>query len=81
MWNGTIKYFNFNRGFGFIKAEYGEDIFVHISNVDIEEGQYPQKGQKVSFDLAAVPKGQQAVNVQLIREDRNNGSEENEAAF
>lgn len=66
MWNGKIKYFNFNRGFGFITAEYGEDIFVHISNVKIDEGQYPQIGQEVCFDIAAVPKGQQAVNVQLI---------------
>lgn len=67
MQNGTIKFFNEIRGFGFITGEDGEDYFVHISNIDIEPEQYPQKGQKVRFDVKCTAKNRpEAVSVQLV---------------
>ncbi|MGB5171767.1 cold-shock protein [Eudoraea chungangensis] len=63
MSNGTVKFFNNTKGFGFITPEDGDkDVFVHVSGLtqDIAEG------DKVSYDLEESPKGLNAVNVEVI---------------
>jgi cold shock protein len=62
MKNGTVKFFNEEKGFGFIREESGEEIFVHSSglNSDIREN------DKVSFDVERGKKGLNAVNVTLV---------------
>ena len=64
METGTVKFFNNDRGFGFITPSSGEkDVFVHFSNV-VGEGQRSlQDGQHVEFDVAQGPKGLEAHNV------------------
>jgi len=63
---GTVKFFNAEKGFGFISREGGEDVFVHYSN--IEGGGYRSldEGQRVEFDVAPGRKGQEAQNVRVI---------------
>ena len=63
MSNGTVKFFNDSKGFGFITQDNGEkDVFVHVNGLidDINEG------DKVSFDIQESPKGLNAVNVKVI---------------
>lgn len=63
MSNGTVKFFNNAKGFGFITPEEGEkDLFVHI-NSTVDE---ISEGDKVSFDVEESPKGLNAVNVKVI---------------
>ncbi|OIQ37205.1 MAG: cold-shock protein [Bacteroidetes bacterium MedPE-SWsnd-G1] len=63
MSNGTVKFFNDTKGFGFITPEGGEkDVFVHVSNLVDEINE----GDKVSYDLEESPKGLNAVNVKVI---------------
>ena len=60
--NGTVKFFNNNKGFGFITPDSGEkDVFVHANNLidDITEG------DKVSYDLESTDKGPSAINVKV----------------
>ena len=66
MTTGTVKFFNAEKGFGFISREGGEDVFVHYSN--IEGGGYRSldEGQRVEFDVAPGRKGQEAQNVRVI---------------
>ena len=63
---GVIKRFFCGRGFGFIDAEDGRQYFCHISNIDIPEGQYPQTGQEVEFDLVPRHKGMEATDVTIV---------------
>jgi CspA family cold shock protein len=67
METGTVKFFNNDRGFGFITPSNGErDVFVHFSNV-VGEGQRSlQDGQQVEFDVAQGPKGPEAQNVRPV---------------
>jgi CspA family cold shock protein len=58
---GTVKWFNANRGYGFIRPESGSDVFVHVSAIQGEETL--QDGQAVEFDITQGQKGPQAVNV------------------
>lgn len=60
---GTVKWFNPEKGFGFIQQESGEDVFVHYSA--IKSGGYKslEEGQRVAFDVEQGPKGPQATNV------------------
>ena len=60
---GTVKWFDNTKGFGFIKQEKGEDVFVHFSEIKIEGFKTLKAKQKVSFDIAAGPKGLHASNV------------------
>ncbi|MDT0553007.1 cold-shock protein [Urechidicola vernalis] len=63
MSNGTVKFFNDTKGFGFITPEGGEkDVFVHVSNLVDEINE----GDKVSYDLEESQKGLNAVNVKVI---------------
>jgi cold shock protein len=61
---GTVKWFNTNRGYGFIKPEDGNDVFVHASA--IQDGDSLQDGQAVEFDITQGQKGPQATNVRAV---------------
>ena len=67
--NGTVKWFNKEKGFGFITDENGNDVFVHFSAI-VEEGfKSLEEGQKVTFDTEADPKDEsktRAINVVAI---------------
>jgi CspA family cold shock protein len=58
---GTVKWFNANRGYGFIQRESGKDVFVHVSAIQ-GDGSL-EDGQAVEFDITQGQKGPQAVNV------------------
>ncbi|MDU2383386.1 MAG: cold-shock protein [Finegoldia magna] len=63
MSNGTVKWFNSTKGFGFITGEDNKDIFVHQSVIQQEGFRTLEEGQKVSYDVEASDKGDRAVNV------------------
>ena len=63
MATGTVKFFDEQKGFGFISQEEGEDVFVHISN--IEPGNTLADGTAVEFETAPGRKGPEAVNVRV----------------
>lgn len=63
MMNGTVKWFNSEKGFGFIESEGGEDVFVHFSAIKGEGFKTLQEGQKVQFEIENGAKGPQAANV------------------
>ncbi len=65
MEQGTVKWFNDTKGFGFITRENGADVFVHHSAIQSNGFRSLQEGQKVSFDLVKGPKGWQAERVQV----------------
>ncbi len=60
---GTVKWFNNSKGFGFIKPETGEDVFVHYSSITMEGYKSLEEGQNVEFDVTQGAKGLQATNV------------------
>jgi CspA family cold shock protein len=60
---GTVKWFNANKGYGFIKPESGSDVFVHVSAIQGEGERSLDEGQAVEFDITQGPKGPQATNV------------------
>jgi len=63
---GTVKWFNNNKGYGFIESENGTDVFVHYTAIQSPGFKSLSEGQKVQFELTEGPRGQQASNVQLI---------------
>ena len=63
MAKGTVKWFNDQKGFGFIASETGSDIFVHHSAIQGDGYKSLDEGQQVEFDIQSGPKGDQAVNV------------------
>ncbi len=60
---GTVKWFNSEKGYGFISQAEGDDVFVHFSAIQGEGFKTLEEGQKVSFDIAEGPRGKQAENV------------------
>jgi cold shock protein len=66
MATGKVKWFNAEKGFGFIEQEGGDDVFVHFSAIQSEGFKSLDEGQEVSFDIEEGQRGPQAVNVQKI---------------
>jgi CspA family cold shock protein len=60
---GTVKWFNASKGFGFIQRQSGEDVFVHFSAIQAEGYKSLNEGQAVEFEVTTGPKGLQASNV------------------
>lgn len=68
METGTVKWFNNEKGFGFIVNEQNKDIFVHFTGIEMEGFKYLNAGQKVVFKESANSRGPQATNVKVIEE-------------
>ena len=66
MATGTVKFFNAEKGFGFISRPAGDDVFVHFSNIAGDGYKSLDEGQNVEFDLAPGRKGEEAQNVRAI---------------
>lgn len=64
--NGTVKWFNAEKGFGFITGEDGKDVFAHFSQIKTDGYKTLEEGQKVSYDVVKGPKGPQAENITII---------------
>ena len=63
---GTVKWFNSEKGFGFITTEEGNDVFAHFSQINKEGYKSLEEGQKVSFEIIEGQKGPQAGNIEAI---------------
>ena len=66
MATGTVKFFNAEKGFGFISREQGNDVFVHFSNIQGSGYKTLTEGQRVEFDVAPGRKGEEAQNVRVV---------------
>ena len=66
MANGTVKWFNNEKGFGFISVEGGDDVFAHFTAIQGEGFRSLEEGQKVSFDIVEGAKGLQAANITIL---------------
>jgi cold shock protein len=66
MTTGTVKFFNAEKGFGFISREQGDDVFVHFSQIKGEGYKSLSEGQVVEFDVAPGRKGDEAQNVRPL---------------
>jgi CspA family cold shock protein len=60
---GLVKWFNANKGYGFIKREEGQDLFVHFSSINMQGYKSLTEGDKVSFEVEDTDRGPQAKNV------------------
>lgn len=60
---GKVKWFNAEKGFGFIEREGGSDVFVHFSAIQSEGFKALEEGQSVEFEIVEGPRGPQAANV------------------
>ena len=63
---GTVKWFNAQKGFGFITGEDGKDVFTHFSKINSDGYKSLEEGQKVSYDVADGQKGPQAENITVL---------------
>ena len=66
MATGTVKFFNNDKGYGFITQEDGPDVFVHFSNIEGEGYKTLEEGQRVEFEVAPGRKGEEATGVRVI---------------
>ena len=63
---GTVKFFNSQKGYGFISREEGDDVFVHVSAIEGKGDKSLQEGQRVEFDVGPGKKGDEARNVRPV---------------
>ena len=68
---GRVKWFNNEKGYGFIEYKENEDVFVHYSAIEAEGYKTLSEGQLVEFKLVETSKGYQALNVRLVKETAN----------
>lgn len=66
MVQGTVKWFNGQKGYGFITQDDGQDVFVHYSAINGQGFRSLQEGQRVEFEITDGPKGLQAANVNRL---------------
>ncbi len=66
MANGTVKWFNNRKGYGFINEEDGRDIFVHFSSIQMEGYKTLNEGERVTFEIEESDRGPEAKNVRRI---------------
>ena len=66
MATGIVKFFNAEKGYGFISREQGDDVFVHFSNIQGSGYRSLEEGQRVEFDVAPGRKGEEAQNVRVV---------------
>ena len=66
MATGTVKFFNSEKGYGFISREQGDDVFVHYSNIQGSGYKSLEEGQQVEFDVAPGRKGEESQNVRVV---------------
>ena len=66
MTKGTVKWFNDDKGFGFISAEDGNDYFAHFSQINKEGFKTLDEGAEVTFDIVEGDKGPQAANIETL---------------
>lgn len=66
MHTGKVKFFNAEKGFGFITEDNGKDIFVHYTGIKASGYKTLEEGQKVSFDIVEGNRGPQAANVEVL---------------
>ena len=64
--NGKVKWFNAEKGFGFIERDGGEDVFVHFSAIQADGYKTLEEGQEVEFEVVQGAKGPQAANVTRV---------------
>ena len=64
--NGTVKWFNNEKGFGFISVEGGDDVFAHFSAINLDGFKTLEEGQTVTYDVVESNRGQQANNVTVV---------------
>ena len=67
MATGFVKWFNDNKGYGFIEQEGGADVFVHFSAIEGEGFKSLTEGQEVEFEMSQGPKGPQALSVKKLK--------------
>ena len=66
MTNGIVKWFNSEKGFGFISVQGGDDVFAHFSAINLDGFKTLEEGQKVSFDIVEGARGPQAANITIL---------------
>ena len=66
MTNGIVKWFNNEKGFGFISVEGGDDVFAHFSAIQTDGYKSLEEGQRVSFNIVKGARGPQAENITIL---------------
>jgi cold shock protein len=66
MAQGTVKWFNADKGYGFIAVDGGKDVFVHFSAIQADGYRSLEEGQRVEFDIEQGDRGQQATSVRTV---------------